>query len=155
MLKSDLKAFLPAGAGSAAVGAPWLLWTLPLGVGAAFDGHVGTGILFAALPVFVAGTATFVAMAVIGLPLTAILASSGRESPRACALAGAVLGMVIPLGTLALMGRQQDFFEPFAWLLAVSGAAAGAISGTIWGNYRDEHHQAPDTAPNPIHDLLY
>lgn len=158
MHNPDVAAFFRAlGAGTLIGGVPWLIVTVPFGLGFFAYGEIGGGVTVIAMPLVVAGVVTLLAMTVFGLPLTAFLAEHGEECPRRYELAGAVSGFCIPLTVLIATSDISVLAQGFAYLFAANGALAGFAAAASWGRYRQRRATpaAEVDTPNPIHDLLF
>ena len=122
-------------------GGPFMIFTVPIGVMTLADANDLLGGMFGGLwlaisPVLIAGAVALGAMAVLGLPLTALLKNFRRESGRAYAVAGGALGLLIPSGIgIALDGGEAGLW--FGLLLGLPGLLAGVTTGSVWGGWRE------------------
>ena len=145
-------------AGALIGGAPWLVVTAPLGASAIAGGDILGGLFALALPILVAGFVTLACMLVIGLPLTALLASKGRECPRIYAFCGGIFGFLVPATALLLLNLGTFEWHRDFVLLTLGGTIAGAATAFVWGKHRKrlrDQRRLAATATNPIHDLLF
>lgn len=138
------------------VGLPWMLLTVPLGLGGVAEGSVLGGLGFAFMPVLIAAAVTFTAMVLVGLPVTAALRAAGKEYPGIYALLGGVFGLLIPALAIILIGSPKDMTQG-GLILVGMGGVAGAIAATIWGRHRKARRLARTRRDhtNPVHDLLF
>ncbi|WP_340588622.1 hypothetical protein [Erythrobacter alti] len=160
MTKRDIAQFFRAVGGGTLGGSLFFIWlSIPTGAAMMLQDYLIEGLWLALAPVAITGMVTLLASLVFGLPLTVYLCATDSECRRTYAVAGLLLGALIPLVV---------FFEHIAVgaILAVPGMVAGVLTGSIWGDYR--HAQAnPETSfappeehadearPNSIHELLY
>lgn len=121
--------------GGFAGAAPFLLFTVPFGISMFVEDKTEIGHFTAfwgmVMPLAFAWTGTLVGTLVIGLPLTALLARSGRERGRFYILAGLVAGSL----PFLLAGFFPDSIG--LMMLSVPGGLAGAVAGWHWGRHRD------------------
>lgn len=120
--------------GSLAGAAPFLLFTLPLGISAMSDSDPASGLLVAFSPLMITGTIVLGAILAIGLPLTALLSQSNREFQRHYATAGLVAGALLP--SLILL-QFEDWAIGVGMFLAIPGMIAGTVTGLVWGKWRE------------------
>jgi hypothetical protein len=85
------------------------------------------------LPLAVSGTLVLGSAVLFGLPLTALLARSGKENGGAYALCGLGLGGLVPAAAMLATGAGSEV----AMFLAIPGAFAGLVTGTSWGRWRE------------------
>ncbi len=121
--------------GGFAGAAPFLLFSVPFGISMFIEDKSEVGHFTAfwgmVMPLAFAWTGTLVGTLVIGLPLTALLARSGRERGRFYILAGLIGGSLPFLMT----GLFPDHIG--LMMLSVPGGLAGAVAGWHWGRHRD------------------
>ena len=141
------------GVGTLAGGGIPAIISIPLAVMAMADGVGLAGLFIPFVPLVFTGSFVLPAAIVIGLPLTAILKSQGKECPRIYAFCGLIAGAAIPLSfTLAFGGWEPGLF------FAVFGMLAGLATALSWGRWRKSLRQdaAPgDLTENPFHDMIY
>ena len=107
------------------------VFTIALAINSLPEGINGGGRLFpsfwlAILPSVVAFPLVLGASIIVGLPLTAWLKRSGRETGAAYTVAGAALGFVIPLIILLII------HAPAGYWTVILGAFSGAITAHTW-----------------------
>ncbi len=136
-LPPPVQAFARAvGWGGFAGAAPFLMISIPLGIGTLFSGDPGnawwTGFFVIGLPLLVSLPIVLAASLLLGLPLTAFLSSMGKETGQTYVVGGFLFGAA-PFITLVLW--LGEFGASF-W--ALPGSFGGAVTGWVWGRYRDE-----------------
>lgn len=155
--------FRAIGFGALAGGGFFLIFTLPFGIAAAFGDTGPAALLFALLPLGVALAGTLSGMLLIGLPLTALLSHLRWERARTYSAAGFVGGIAMTVLFAGWLGEGFDAATLAAgFALSIFGAAAGGVTGNIWGSYREglaTHDTAPGEEPdhpaNPYHEMIY
>jgi hypothetical protein len=122
--------------GSLAAAAPFFLITLPLGIGTLFEGDASfewwSGLLVILSPLIISLPIVLAASALIGLSLTLVLVSLGRESGRTYMVFGFLFGSIPFL--IAMVSEDNLALG----MLAFAGATGGGITGWVWGHHRDE-----------------
>ena len=128
-----IRAFLRSvGAGTLVGGGFWSFLALVLSPAVIADGEIGVAVLLVGFPILFAGCMTLLGMVIIGLPITALLATLSAESPGAYLLAGGVAGAALcPLVTWLVWGWVE-----LGYFLALFGALAGGAAGNVWGGWR-------------------
>ena len=114
------------------------------------DGFDPQGLSLVFVSLLVSGTITLVGMVAIGLPMTAILARRGKESPRIYAACGAGTGALLPLAACVALGSWAAGF-----FLAVFGMTAGTAAALSWGRWRRSLRRDATPCENPFHDMIY
>ena len=144
-------------AGTMAGGGPFLLVTLPGGIVTMLRGDILAGLLLALFPVIVTALLTLIGMTLVALPLTALLRRTGRERKAFYVLAGAATAVPLALLATAALTGTGAALSSFGLFFAYAGALAGAVTGTVWGDWRMtmQAETDPDRPTNPIHDLIY
>lgn len=121
--------------GGFAGAAPFLLFTIPFGLNLFADRKADVA-MFAVIwgmvfPLILAWLGTLIGALAVGLPVTALLARSGRERGRFYILAGLVGGS-LPFLVAGLFPDQIGLMA-----LAIPGGLAGSVAGWHWGRHRD------------------
>ena len=88
--------------------------------------------MVALLPVAISFPVVAVGWLFVGLPLTWLLAKSGRDDSDSLGLVGAIAGTLVVLAFLWIQDSLGFFV--FAFL----GAVGGGVTGKLWGEVRDE-----------------
>lgn len=78
---------------------------------------------------------------VFGLPLTLFLSERPNEAGGTYALAGAVLGLLVPVAVTLAMGGEVGGEVLF---LSLPGSFAGLVTGTSWGRWRERLQAGSD-----------
>ncbi len=138
-MKALVKAVLWGGFAGAA---PFLLFTVPFGLNLFADRKADVA-LFAVVwgmvfPLILAWLGTLTGALAVGMPVTALLARSGRERGRFYILAGLVGGSL----PFLVAGLFPDRIGLMA--LAIPGGLAGSVAGWHWGRHRDAEIAAQD-----------
>ena len=121
--------------GSLAGAAPFLLFTLPLGLSAISGTDPASGLLVAFSPLIISGTIVLGAAFVIGLPMTTVFSQSGREFQRHYAMAGLIAGALVP--NFLMVGFLGGWDLAAALWFTVPGMIAGTVTGLVWGKWRE------------------
>lgn len=121
--------------GGFAGAAPFLLFTVPFGLNL-FANQKADVAFFAVtwgmiFPLILAWLGTLIGALVVGLPVTALLARSGRERGRFYILAGLISGS-LPFLVAGLFPDQIGLMA-----LAIPGGLAGSVAGWHWSRHRD------------------
>lgn len=121
--------------GGLAGAAPFLLFTVPFGLNLFADRKADVA-MFAVIwgmvfPLILAWLGTLIGALAVGLPITALLARSGRERGRFYIFAGLVGGSL----PFLVAGLFPDHIG--LMMLSVPGGLAGAVAGWHWGRHRD------------------
>lgn len=132
-MKDAMIAFARAvGWGTLAGAAPYMaLLFVPIAV--ASIGEASIAILFA-YPLFLSGVMVLGSALLFGLPLTFFLIEYRREHGGTYALAGLILGALVPLIINAALGGRMEAELLF---FVVPGAFAGLVTGASWGRWRE------------------
>lgn len=132
-MKDAMIAFARAvGWGTLAGAAPYMaLLFVPIAV--ASIGEASIAILFA-YPLFLSGVMVLGSALLFGLPLTFFLSEYRREHGGTYALAGLILGALVPLIINAALGGRMEAELLF---FVVPGAFAGLVTGASWGRWRE------------------
>lgn len=133
---SVLAFFRAVGAGGLAGAAPFSLLSVPLGLFTLFSDNSGpewwTGFIWAVLPLLISLPIVLAASITLGLPLTVFLSGIGKETGQTYVVCGFLFGVApFIVFMLAIGGIGPGF-------LAVSGGLGGAVTGWVWGRYRDD-----------------
>jgi hypothetical protein len=115
--------------GTVAGGGPFMLLTGAIAVSMEWQWN---SLLLFFMPAMIAGAVVTLAMLLLGLPLTALLAHLKRENRNTYVLAGALLGALLPLVPVLLTG------DNFGGFLTIPGAIAGTATAAVWGRWREE-----------------
>lgn len=113
-----------------------LIWTIGM-TAAAFPSaeHSYEGIApllwLALMPLLFTAPIVLLCSVVVGLPVTALLKSRGRESAEAYIIIGAVAGLAIPFLFL-VAGRYSD---PSGYWVCLVGSFSGGVTGQTWWRY--------------------
>jgi hypothetical protein len=124
--------------GSLAAAAPFLLFTVPVGLVLLFSFHdpMGgwNGLPIMVAPLIVTLPIVLVVSTVLGLPLTYLFSHSGAERGQHYVAAGTFLGGVLPfaVSVVALADVSVSMFY-----FAAPGALGGGVTGWSWGRHRD------------------
>ena len=127
-----MRAFMSAVFMGALAGAsPFLLISIPLGLGSLFGGDsnevsVLGCIIIAILPLILALLFVLPSMLIVGLPITALLSRLQRESIPTYSVVGGISGALIMLLFITL---TESLFG--VWM-CLAGALSGAVTGNIW-----------------------
>lgn len=135
-MQNNLSQFAHAvGWGALAGAAPFMLFTVPIGIASMVEAHFLSGLYLAVLPLVISGVVTVSAAIIFGLPLTAILHRFQRESQSAYAMAGFGIGIAIPVALLIMTGSEAT-----VWfiLMIIFGGVAGTTTGYLWGEWREQ-----------------
>ena len=120
--------------GSLAGAAPFLLFTIPLGISAIDGSDPVSGLLVALSPLMITGTIVLGATFLIGLPMTAMLSQSGREHQRHYATVGLVAGALLPNLIMVVFLDGWDLTAALCFTLP--GMIAVTVTGLVWGKWR-------------------
>lgn len=121
--------------GSLAGAAPYLLFTVPMGLSFLAEGESLNGIMMMILPLLITFPIVLGASVIFGLPLTAFLSGSRRDRQRTYATIGLALGALIPTVLFFSVGGVDGFAaSPF---FAIPGMIAGTVTGHTWGKWRE------------------
>ena len=141
------------GVGTLAGGGVPAIIFIPLALSAMAEGGGLAELFIPFVPLVFTGSIVLPAAIVIGLPLTAILKSQGKECPRIYALCGLLAGAVIPFA----IGLAFGSWEAGAFF-AIFGMLAGFATALSWGRWRASLRPVeppPATHKNPFHDMIY
>jgi hypothetical protein len=89
-------------------------------------------VLFA-YPLLLSGAMVLGSALLFGLPLTVFLSGQGREHGGTYALAGLILGALVPVVINGMLGGP---IEAEVLFFVVPGAFAGLVTGASWGRWR-------------------
>lgn len=133
---NGLQAFARAVAWGTLMGAaPYTgLFIIPLVAAGMGEGSIANIAILLAYPFLLSGALVLGSAVVFGLPLTIILSRSAREDGGAYALAGLILGALVPAVIVTYMAGE---IGGDALFFAVPGAFAGLVTGTSWGRWRE------------------
>ncbi|MFM7403377.1 MAG: hypothetical protein ACKO1N_04620 [Erythrobacter sp.] len=135
-MKDALIAFARAvGWGTLAGAAPYVpLLLVPMILANLDNGDLPSALALVLLPL--AGSAMFVlgSALVLGLPLTFFLSQRPVEDGATYAVAGALLGLLVPVAMTFAIGGEPGGEVLF---LSLPGAFAGLVTGTSWGRWRE------------------
>ncbi|HSJ79067.1 MAG TPA: hypothetical protein VK913_10085 [Erythrobacter sp.] len=135
-MKDAIAAFARAvGWGTLAGAAPYMvLLSVPM-VLSLLDGEEWLpALMLVIFPLGLSGMFVMGSALVFGLPLTFILSGRPREDGGTYALAGALLGMLVPVAVVAAMGGDLGGELLF---FSLPGIFAGLVTGTSWGRWRE------------------
>lgn len=125
------------GWGTAWAASPVLLMTIPIGLLVLVDAKnlqdVATALYLTFLPFAVALPIVFIAMLLIGLPVTLLLSRLGKERADTYLTIGLCAGACLIFIPLLIGGD----FVGGGWLV-VPGALGGAAAGVNWGTAREK-----------------
>jgi ABC-type cobalamin transport system permease subunit len=133
---NGLQAFARAvGWGTLMGAAPYtVLFIIPLvGIGMG-EGSIANIAILLFFPFLLSGALVLGSAVVFGLPLTVILSRIEREQSSTYALAGLILGALVPAVIVVCMTGEIGGELLF---LAVPGAFAGIATGASWGRWRE------------------
>jgi hypothetical protein len=120
--------------GTALGASPFMLITLPLGVGEALSDLSVAGILHALIIIFFPLFWSFIIVLLcslfLGVPVFLLLKKYDRETMENYVIIGALLGIVVP-GAFIFLARAHSGYE-----LCVVGAVAGAVTSWSWARLR-------------------
>jgi undecaprenyl pyrophosphate phosphatase UppP len=117
------------------------LFVVPLALTWMDEGTVSeTAILFV-YPLLLSAALVLGSAVLFGLPLTAVLSRSEREDGGTYAMAGLVLGALVPAVIVGLLAGELNEESLF---FALPGAFAGLVTGTSWGRWREAQRVAQD-----------
>ena len=106
------------------------------------DGHDwSVALMWVLYPFALSGMFVLGSALVFGLPLTFILSEGPREDGGTYALAGALLGLLVPAFTTLAMGGELGGEVLF---LCLPGLFAGLVTGTSWGRWREAQRLEQD-----------
>ncbi|QDH33534.1 hypothetical protein [Porphyrobacter sp. YT40] len=143
-MQNAFQAFARAvGWGTLAGAAPYsVLFMIPLAAAGLGEGEfVATAMLFA-YPLVLSGAMVLGSALLFGLPLTFLMSRTGQEHGGAYALAGLLLGAVVPPAIIWLLAGEVGVAEGL--FFAAPGAFAGLVTGTSWGRWREARQAAQD-----------
>ena len=146
-MHNGFEAFARAvGWGTVAGAAPYsVLFIIPLAAAGLGEGEIaGVAILFA-YPLVLSGAMVVGSALLFGLPLTVLLSRTDRENGGAYALAGLLLGVLVPPAIIWLLAGEVRVAEGL--FFALPGAFAGLVTGTSWGRWREALNRQGDSAP--------
>lgn len=135
-MKDALIAFARAvGWGTLAGAAPFVvLLSGPMILGLVEGDDWIAELMWVLYPLALSGMFVLGSALVFGLPLTFILSERPREDGGTYALAGGLLGLVVPAATVLAMGGELGAEVLF---LCLPGMFAGLVTGTSWGRWRE------------------
>jgi hypothetical protein len=137
-MKDALRVFVRAALwGSLAGSGPFLIFTVPEALLAPDWTDLEVWGL-AVMPLAITAIVVVLAATVLGLPLTAWLSRQGHEDAKTYAVAGLGVGVLLPM--ILILARFGN--GVLGAVLALPGAFAGAVTGTIWGRWRERASQA-------------
>ena len=123
------------GIGSLSGAAPYLLFTVPMGLMYMSNREMQDGITMMISPLLITLPIVLGASVIFGLPLTAILRERHRERQRTYAVSGLALGTLIPTLVIILAGGGDGLAAlPF---FGIPGMIAGTVTGFVWGKWRE------------------
>lgn len=92
-------------------------------------------------PLALSGAFVLGSALLFGLPLTFFLSESAQEHGGTYAMAGAVLGLLMPVAvTLSMSGSVGGE----VLFLSLPGGFAGLVTGTSWGRWREAQRAVQD-----------
>lgn len=135
-MKDALIAFARAvGWGTLAGAAPFMaVLSVPMILGLIDGDDWIAELMWVLYPLALSGMFVLGSALVFGLPLTFILSEGPREDGGTYALAGGLLGLVVPAATVLAMGGELGAEVLF---LCIPGVFAGLVTGTSWGRWRE------------------
>lgn len=142
-MKDALIAFARAvGWGTLAGAAPFMaVLFVPMILGLADGEDWIAALMWVLYPLALSGMFVLGSALVFGLPLTFMLSENPREDGGTYALAGGLLGIVVPIAVVAGMGGELGGELLF---FSLPGAFAGLVTGTSWGRWRERRQAAQE-----------
>jgi hypothetical protein len=120
------------------------LFIVPLVAAGIGEGEIGMTLVVLTYPLLLSVAFVLSGAVLFGLPLTAILSRQAQEHGGTYALAGLVLGAVMPPAIIWLLAGEVRGGE--ALFFALPGAFAGLVTGTSWGRWREAINRAAEAA---------
>lgn len=135
-MKDAMIAFARAvGWGTLAGAAPYIaLLFVPIAVASIGEASIADIAILFAYPLFLSGAMVLGSALLFGLPLTFFLSEQRREHGGTYALAGLILGALVPLIINAALGGRMEAEVLF---FVLPGAFAGLVTGASWGRWRE------------------
>lgn len=142
-MQNAFQAFARAvGWGTLAGAAPFMaVLFVPMTVAFMENGQIAGLLGVSLLLLSVSGIMVLGSAVIFGLPLTFFLSEREREHGGTYALAGLMLGALVPILLTSAEGGAMD---ESLLLLVVSGGFAGLVTGTSWGRWREAQRLAQD-----------
>ncbi len=128
------------GWGSLAGAAPYMaLFVVPLALTWMSESTLADITILFVFPLLLSAALVLGSAVLFGLPLTAVLSRSEREDGGTYAMAGLVLGALVPAVIVGLLARELNAESLF---FALPGGFAGLVTGTSWGRWRERQRAA-------------
>jgi hypothetical protein len=124
------------GWGTLAGAAPFMaVLFVPMVLGLADGEDWLAALMWVLYPLALSGMFVLGSALVFGLPMTFFLSERPDEHGGTYALAGALLGLLVPIAVVLAMGGELGGEVLF---LSLPGIFAGLVTGTSWGRWREQ-----------------
>jgi hypothetical protein len=111
-----------------------VLFMIPLAIAGLEYRNLGETALVLAYPLMLSGAIVLGSAVLLGLPLTLILSRREQDRTSTYAVAGLLLGALVPAAIVT--GMAGELSEE-ALFFALPGILAGCVTGTSWGRWRE------------------